>query len=66
VRGAKPGPLRSPLRASPRRRHPQARMLQARQRHGVAAAPVSVHARRGRSGGKLNAPPPNAAHPSAR
>jgi hypothetical protein len=65
VRGARPGLPRSPLRAPPRRRHPQARMLRARQRHGVAAAPVSVHTRRGRSDDKLNAPPLNTAHPSA-
>jgi hypothetical protein len=65
VRGAKPGSTRSPLHASPRRKHPLARMLRAHQRHGVAAAPVSVHAWLGRSGGKLNAPPPNAVHLSA-
>jgi hypothetical protein len=66
VRGARPGPPRSPLRALPRRRHLQARMLRARRRHGVAAAPASVLDRRGPSGGKLNAPPLNVAHPSAR
>jgi hypothetical protein len=66
VRGAKPGPPRSPLRASPRRKHPLARTLRARQRLGVAAAPVSAHARRGQSDGKLSAPPPNAVRPSVR
>jgi hypothetical protein len=40
-------------------------MPRARQRHSAAAALASVHARRGPSGGKLNAPPLNAAHPSA-
>jgi hypothetical protein len=55
-----------PAGAPPQRRHPQARMLRARQRHGAAAAPASVHDRRGPSGGKLNVPPPNTAHPSGR
>jgi hypothetical protein len=65
VRGAKPGLPWPPPRTLSPRRHPQARMLRARQRHGVITAPVSVHARRGRSGGKLNALPPNEVHPSA-
>jgi hypothetical protein len=34
VRGARPGPPRSPLRAPPRRRRPLAQMLRARRRHG--------------------------------
>jgi hypothetical protein len=36
-------------------------MLQVRQRHDAAAAPASVHAKRGPSDGKLSAPPHNAA-----
>jgi hypothetical protein len=66
VRGAKPGPPRSPLRASPRHKHPLAQTLRARQRLSIAAAPVSAHARRGQSDSKLSAPPPNVARPSAR
>jgi hypothetical protein len=65
VCGAKPGSSRSLLRASPRRKRPLARTPRVRQCHGVAAALVSAHARRGRSGGKLNTAPPNAARPSA-
>jgi hypothetical protein len=38
-------------------------MLRARQRLGVAAAPVSAHARRGQSDGKMNVPPPNEGAP---
>jgi hypothetical protein len=65
MRGAQPGPPRPPLRASPRRKRPLARTLRVRQHHGVTAAPVRAHARRGRNGGKLNAPLPNVARPSA-
>jgi hypothetical protein len=65
VRGARPGPLRSPLHAPSRRRRPPAQMLRARQHHDVAAAPASIRARRDPSGSKLNAPPLNTAHPSA-
>jgi hypothetical protein len=53
VRGAKPGPPRSPQRESPRRKCPLARTLRARQRLGVGAAPVSAHDRRGQNDGKL-------------
>jgi hypothetical protein len=66
VRGARPGPLRSPLRAPPWRRRPPAQTLRARRRHHAAAAPASVHARRGPSDGKPGAPPLNTARPSAR
>jgi hypothetical protein len=66
VRGARPGPARSPLRVPPQRRRPPARMPRARQCHDAVAPPASVHTRCGPSGGKPNAPPLNATRPSAR
>jgi hypothetical protein len=66
VRGAKLGPPRSPLHASPRRQRPPARTLRAHRRHDATAVPASAHARRGRSDDMLNASPHNEAHPSAR
>jgi hypothetical protein len=65
MRGAKLGPPRSPLHASPRHQRPPARMLRAHRRDGAAAAPVSARARRGQSDGMLSASPHNEARPSA-
>jgi hypothetical protein len=63
VRGAKVGPPRSPLHASPRRQRPPARTLRAHRRHGAAAVPASARARRGQSDGMLSASPHNEARP---
>jgi hypothetical protein len=57
VRDGRPGPLRSPLRAPPRRRRPPAQMLRARRHHDATAAPVNVRARHGPSDGRPSAPP---------
>jgi hypothetical protein len=63
--GARPGPPRSPLHVSPRRKRLLARTLRARQHLGAAAAPASARAKRGQSDGKLSVSPHNAVRPSA-